>query len=81
MDFAEVEIPSDSVVYCDPPYRESGGYSKAKGFNHDRFYDWALRQSAPVFISEYAMSEDFVQVSSWQKCCKRKPTSNSLRTT
>lgn len=81
VDFAEVEIPSDSVVYCDPPYRGTGGYRKAKGFNHERFYDWALRQTVPVFVSEYEMPEEFVEVAAWQKCCNMKPTSNSLRTT
>lgn len=81
VDFAEVEIPSDSVVYCDPPYRGVDGYRKSKGFNHERFYDWVLRQTVPVFVSEYAMPEDFVEVAAWQKCCKMKPTSNSLSTT
>lgn len=80
-DFAEVEIPSDSVIYCDPPYRESGGYSKEKRFNHDRFCEWALRQTVPVFVSEYAMPEDFVEVAAWKKRCTMSPTSNSLRTT
>ena len=69
VDFSEVEIPSDSVIYCDPPYRGTEGYRKAKGFNHDRFYDWALRQTVPVFISEYAMPEDFVEVAAWRKVC------------
>ena len=81
VDFEKVEIPSDSVVYCDPPYRGTGGYSKAKHFNHDRFFEWALRQTVPVFVSEYEMPEDFVEVAAWQKCCTMKPTSNSLRTT
>ena len=81
VDFAEVEIPSDSVIYCDQPYRGTECYRKAKDFNHDRFCEWALRQTVPVFVSEYAMPEDFVEVSSWQKSCKMKPTSNSLRTT
>ena len=80
-DFAEVDIPSDSVIYCDPPYRESGCYSKAKDFNHERFFEWALRQTVPVYVSEYAMPEDFVEVASWQKRCKMSQTSNSLRTT
>ena len=80
-DFAEVDIPSDSVIYCDPPYRESGGYSKAKHFNHDRFYDWSLRQTVPVYVSEYAMPEEFVEVAAWQKLCTMSQTSNSLRTT
>ena len=81
VDFAEADIPSDSVIYCDPPYRETEGYRKGKDFNHDRFFEWALRQTVPVYVSEYAMPEDFVDVSSWQKSCKMKPTSNSLRTT
>ena len=81
VDFSEVEIPSDSVIYCDPPYRESGGYSKAKNFNHERFFEWALRQTVPVFISEYAMPEEFVEVATWKKRCTMSPTSNSLRTT
>ena len=62
VDFAEVDIPSDSVVYCDPPYRGTGDYHKAKHFNHERFYEWALSQTVPVFVSEYAMPEDFVEV-------------------
>ena len=81
MDYAEVGIPSDSVVYCDPPYRGTSSYYKAKRFNHDRFYEWALRQTSPVFVSEYAMPEDFVEVASWQKRCTMSQTSNSLRTT
>lgn len=81
VDFSEVEVPSDSVIYCDPPYRGTEGYSKAKRFDNDRFYAWALRQTVPVFVSEYAIPEDFVEVAAWQKCCNMKPTSNSLRTT
>lgn len=81
VEFAEVEIPSDSVVYCDPPYRETEGYRNSKGFNHERFYEWALHQNVPVFVSEYAMPEDFVEVAAWNKRCTMKPTSNTLRTT
>ena len=81
VDFAEVEIPSDSVVYCDPPYRGFSPYSKAKHFNHDRFYEWALRQTVPVFVSEYAMPEDFVEVAAWQKRCTMKSAEHALRTT
>ena len=80
-DFAEVDIPSDSVIYCDPPYRGTSSYSKAKHFNHERFFEWALRQTVPVYVSEYAMPEEFVEVAAWQKRCKMSQTSNSLRTT
>ena len=81
VDFAEVEIPSDSVVYCDPPYRGTCGYRKAKRFDHDRFYEWALRQTVPVFVSEYAMPEDFVEVAAWKKRCTMKGAEHTLRTT
>ena len=81
VDFENIEVPSDSVVYCDPPYRGFLPYSKAKDFNHDRFFEWALSQTVPVFVSEYEMPEEFVEVAAWQKCCNMKPTSNSLRTT
>lgn len=81
VDFENVEVPSDSVVYCDPPYRGFSPYSKAKGFNHDRFYEWALRQTVPVFVSEYAMPEDFVEVAAWQKRCTMKSAEHALRTT
>lgn len=81
VDFAEVEIPSDSVIYCDPPYRGTGGYRKGKRFNHDHFYDWALRQTVPVFVSEYAMPEDFVEVAAWRKLCNMSQDTKPKETT
>lgn len=81
VDFAEVEIPSDSVIYCDPPYRETEGYRKAKHFNHDRFFEWALRQTVPVFVSEYAMPEDFVEVAAWRKMCSMSQDTKPKATT
>ena len=81
VDFENVEVPSDSVVYCDTPYRETEGYRNEKVFTHDRFYEWALRQTVPVFVSEYSMPEDFVEVAAWQKLCTMKGANNALRTT
>lgn len=80
-DFSEVEIPSDSVIYCDPPYRGSEDYRKAKGFSHERFYEWSLRQTVPVFVSEYAMPEDFVEVAAWRKMCSMSQDTNPKATT
>lgn len=80
-DFAEVDIPNDSVIYCDPPYRGTDDYRKAKGFNHERFYDWALRQTDPVFVSEYAMPEDFVEVAAWRKMCSMSQDTKPKATT
>jgi len=66
LDYQEVLIPQDCVVYCDIPYKNSncGSY---QGFNHDRFYEWALRQTVPVYISEYSMPDDFVMIHGIEK--------------
>lgn len=58
MDYAEVEIPEDSVIYCDIPYIDTDKYNGAEHFDYERFYDWACRQTEPVFISSYEMPED-----------------------
>jgi site-specific DNA-adenine methylase len=53
-----------SVIYCDPPYINTGQYQKT--INHDRFYEWALSQNIPVFISEYTMPKNFELVASFE---------------
>lgn len=59
LDYAEVEIPQNSVIYCDIPYENTNGYDKKKsGFDHERFYQWAEHQTEPVFISSYQMPAD-----------------------
>lgn len=58
MDYAEVKIPQDSVIYCDIPYENTKKYVGAEHFDYERFYDWACRQTHPVFISSYNMPED-----------------------
>ena len=58
LDYEEVEIPEDSVIYCDIPYEDTNVYNKAEGFDYERFYQWCERQTQPVFISSYQMPED-----------------------
>ena len=58
LDYEEVTIPEDSVIYCDIPYEDTNVYNKAEGFDYERFYQWCERQTQPVFISSYQMSED-----------------------
>lgn len=57
-DYAEVEIQQDSVIYCDIPYENTKKYVGAEHFDYERFYDWACRQTEPVFISSYNMPKD-----------------------
>ena len=58
LDYQQVTIPDDSVIYCDIPYEDTNVYNKAEGFNYERFYDWCEHQTQPVFISSYQMPDD-----------------------
>ena len=58
LDYAKVEIPDDSVIYCDIPYEDTNVYNKAEGFDYERFYNWCEHQTQPVFISSYQMPDD-----------------------
>ena len=55
--YEEVPILPNSVIYCDIPYYSTSGYNKSD-FDYEKFYDWCMKQTAPVFISEYWMPED-----------------------
>lgn len=50
-------IKPDSLIYCDIPYEDTNGYSKAP-FDHKRFYDWASKQIEPLIISSYEISDN-----------------------
>lgn len=67
--YNELEIPDDSIIYCDPPYRGTAKYkANEEEFNHDVFYEWVrekVKQGHKVFISEYNMPDDFVCI--WKK--------------
>jgi DNA adenine methylase len=55
-----LNIPENSIVYCDPPYAGTVKYSK-EGFNHEQFWEWVRHISLfhKVFVSEYAAPPDF----------------------
>ncbi len=66
-DYANVEIPKNSVIYCDPPYKGTKGYMDAD-FNNEKFWEWCLKmkeEGCHVFISEYDAPEQFTCI--WQK--------------
>ena len=66
-DYKEVEIPEGSVIYCDPPYRNTTGYTTSKDFNHEEFWEYMrkLSKNHKVFISEENAPEDFECI--WSK--------------
>lgn len=67
LDYKNVLIPNNSIVYCDPPYAGTTKYSNSKNFDHVEFWEYirVISESNLVFISEYNAPEDFVCV--WEK--------------
>lgn len=65
-------IPPESIIYCDPPYKNTKQYSSSINFNHDLFWEWCrlrVREGHKVFVSEQTAPNDFVCV--WEKTVKR----------
>lgn len=54
LDYREVDILPNSVVYCDIPYQGTTGYGE---FSHKDFFEWAATRKFPVYISEYNISD------------------------
>ena len=67
--YDSLEVPENSFIYCDPPYRTIATKGKYKDdFNHDNFWQWCrekAKQGHVVFVSEYNAPNDFECV--WQK--------------
>jgi DNA adenine methylase len=58
--YLDLEIPDNSIVYCDPPYFGTTNYSSK--FDHKIFWDWATKlakEGKKVFVSEYSAPEDW----------------------
>ena len=79
MDYQAVEIPSNAVIYCDPPY-EGTNCGKYDGFDSERFHEWARKQSN-IFISEYNMPDDFIVVDEVEKTVLSAANGNSQKAT
>lgn len=63
-DYRLVDIPANSVVYCDIPYRETATYN-GQTFNYQEFYDWAAGMDN-LFISEKNIDDErFMKI--WEK--------------
>ena len=61
LDYREVAIPADAVVYVDPPY--SGTDCRAyQGFDFDAFHAWLDHVTNLTVISEYTCPPHCVQV-------------------
>ena len=65
LSYESVDIPKDSVIYCDPPYINTHTYLSE--FDHNKFYDWCRHQKSLIFVSEYNMPEDFYLIAEFRR--------------
>ena len=64
--YNELDIPNNSIIYCDPPYANTTKYKD--DFDHDKFWQWCRDMSNlghTVFVSEYIAPDDFESI--WEK--------------
>ena len=65
-EYFDLKIPEKSLIYCDPPYKNSYNYKII--FDHNKFYNWCrekVRENHLLFVSEYEMPKDFICI--WEK--------------
>ena len=70
--YKDLEIPKESIIYCDPPYKNTSWYLNT--FNHTEFWEWCREKKKEwhtIFISEYDAPDDF-------KCVWEKEVKSSL---
>ena len=75
--YDELEIPNNSIIYCDIPYKDTKQYASSKNFNYDNFWNWCRDMSKKghqVFVSEYIAPDDF-------ECIWEMEVTNSMNTT
>ena len=77
-DYQDVEIEDNSVLYCDIPYQGTNKYvGDGEIFDYERFYDWCLKQTQPLYISSYEMPEkDFKVVAEFARIDTMSATNN-----
>ena len=66
LDYKDVEVPDGAVVYCDPPYVNTTGYTVGQ-FDTNEFWDYMrqLSKRCDVYISEESAPDDFECI--WSK--------------
>ena len=79
-DYKGLQIPEESIIYCDPPYANTAEYRRS--LNHDEFWQWCRERvydGHKVYISEYQAPEDFVEI--WEKPLRNNMSSDKRKST
>ena len=68
-DFKEFSNIKDSIIYLDPPYKDTKKVYKHNNLNYEEFYSWCEDMSKDniVLISGYDMPDDFEVVYEFTK--------------
>ena len=74
LSYEQVQIKPNSIIYCDPPYKNTTGYTKS--FDHDSFWQWVRSCPHPVYVSEYSAPDDIKTIAAF-----RHSKTNSKTTT
>ena len=77
-DYQDVQIEDNSVIICDIPYIGTNEYvGGGDNFDHERFYEWCLKQKEPLYICSYEMPEkDFKVVAEFARVDTMSATNN-----
>lgn len=77
LSYEQVPILPNSVLYCDPPYAKTAGYTRT--FDHDAFWQWVRTTEHPVYISEYTAPSDIKVIAAFRhKKTNSQTTTNSV---
>jgi DNA adenine methylase len=59
LNYLDMKIPDNSIIYCDPPYR--GAMKYRDGIDHNAFFSWVrkLSENNHVYVSEHKAPGDF----------------------
>lgn len=75
-DYRDVEIPSDAIVYVDPPYANTG-CGAYDGFDFDAFHAWLDSVPNLTVVSEYTCPPHCVQVAEREHYTGFSPSRNA----
>lgn len=76
-DYRDVEIPSDAIVYVDPPYAGTD-CTAYRGFDFDAFHAWLDSVPNLTVVSEYTCPPHCVQVAEREHYTTKSSYSNAV---
>lgn len=79
-DYKNLQIPEESIIYCDPPYMGTTEYTCS--LNPDEFWQWCRERvydGHKVYISEYQAPDDFITI--WKKPLQNNMSSDKRKAT